>query len=185
METKEKNINERSQSETVLTDNSPSAKGAIEIINYRHEHQRHFENLNRAWIERFFWMEEQDRYVLENPEEAIIAKGGAILMASYDGEIAGTVALKKISSDVYEFTKMAVDERFRRRGIAEALSYASFEKASELGAKKVILYSNRILKPAIIMYHKLGFEEVEIEKDSGYERSDIKMEIRLPFRQVY
>ncbi len=100
-------------------------------------------------------------------------------MATCDGEVAGTVALKKVNDEVYEFTKMAVNEIFRRRGIAEALSYASFEKAKALGAKKVILYSNRILSPAITMYQKLGFTEVPIEKDIVYKRSDIKMEIDL------
>ena len=134
----------------------------IEIIDYGAGHQPYFEGLNRAWIEKYFWMEERDKYVLQQPEEAILAKGGSILMATCNGEIAGTVALKKVNNEVYEFTKMAVDERFRRRGIAEALSYASFDKAKELGAKKVILYSNRILKPAITMYHKLGFTEVPI-----------------------
>lgn len=151
----------------------------IKIIDYRPEHQPYFEGLNRAWIEKFFWMEDRDTYVLQKPEEAIIEKGGAVLMAACNGEIAGTVALKKVTADVYEFTKMAVDERFRRRGIAEALSRASFDKARELGAKKVILYSNRILTPAITMYHKLGFAEVPIEKDIVYRRSDIKMEIDL------
>ena len=151
----------------------------IEIIDYRAEHQSSFEGLNRAWIEKYFWMEERDKYVLQQPEAAILAKGGAILMATCNGEIAGTVALKKVSNEVYEFTKMAVDERFRRRGIAEALSYASFYKAKELGAEKVILYSNRILEPAITMYHKLGFTEVPIEEGIVYERSDIKMEIDL------
>ena len=71
------------------------------------------------------------------------------------------------------------DEQLRRRGIAEKLSYAALEKARDLGAEKVILYSNRILVPAITMYHKLGFTEVPIEKDIVYERSDIKMEINL------
>ena len=151
----------------------------INIIDYRAEHAFHFERLNKAWIEKYFWLEERDKWVLENPHQAILAKGGAILMATCNGEVAGTVALKKVSEEEYEFTKMAVDERFRRRGIAEKLSYAAFEKAKAMGAKKVILYSNRILVPAITMYKKLGFIEVPIEKDSVYERSDIKMEIFL------
>jgi ribosomal protein S18 acetylase RimI-like enzyme len=149
------------------------------IIPYKAEHAYHFERLNKAWIEKYFWLEERDKWVLENPHEAILAKGGAILMATYDGVVAGTVALKKVSDEVYEFTKMAVDENYRRRGIAEALTYASFEKAKELGATKVILYSYLILTPAITMYRKLGFTEVPIEKDIVYERSDIKMEIGL------
>ncbi len=63
-------------------------------------------------------------------------------MALYEGEVAGTVGLKKIDDHTYEFTKMAVDKNFRRKGIAEELSYASFEKAKALGAATVILYSN-------------------------------------------
>ncbi|RYG43546.1 MAG: N-acetyltransferase [Chitinophagaceae bacterium] len=159
---------------------------AIQIIPYKAEHAFHFERLNKAWIEKYFWLEETDKWVLENPHAAIISKGGAILMATYEGVVAGTVALKKVSVEVYEFTKMAVDEAYRRRGIAEALTYASFEKAKELGAKKVILYSNRVLTPAITMYHKIGFVEVPMENDGVYQRSDIKMEIDLlePQRQV-
>ena len=100
----------------------------IQIVDYRPEHQPYFERFNRAWIEKHFWLEDLDRYVLGNPEEAIIKPGGAVLMALYDGIVAGTVALKKIDAATYEFTKMAVAESFRRKGIAEALSYAAFEK---------------------------------------------------------
>jgi ribosomal protein S18 acetylase RimI-like enzyme len=183
METVNK-IQEASQSEVSVAA-SPSlegfgeARGAVQIIPYKAEHAYHFERLNKAWIEKYFWLEETDKWVLENPHNAILAKGGAILMATYNGSVAGTVALKKVSDDIYEFTKMAVDETYQRRGIAEALSYAAFEKAKELGANKVILYSQTSLAPAIHLYRKLGFVEIPMEKDSVYKRSDIKMEIEL------
>lgn len=151
---------------------------SLQIRTFLPEHQPWFESLNRAWIEKYFWLEDIDRYVLQNPEEAIISNGGAIFMASYEGQIAGTVALRKLDDDIYEFTKMAVDENFRRKGIAEALSYAAFEKAKSLGAVKVILYSQTGLKAAIQLYKKLGFVEVPIEKGI-YKRSDIKMEIEF------
>ena len=151
----------------------------IQIIDYRPEHQPYFESLNRAWIEKYFWLEEIDKYVLQNPEEAIINKGGAILMATCNGVVAGTVALKKVNDEVYEFTKMAVEENYHRRGIAEALSYASFEKARQLGAEKIILYSQTGLVAAISLYKKLGFVEVPMDTDV-YERSDIKMEKDIP-----
>lgn len=150
----------------------------IEITDYEQKHQPQFERLNREWIERYFHMEDVDLFVLQHPEQAILAKGGAILMALYDGEVAGTVALRKLGDEVYEFTKMAVDTAYRRRGIAEKLSLAAFEKARALGASKVILYSNTMLEGAILMYRKLGFREVPIE-NSMYQRSDIKMEILI------
>jgi len=150
----------------------------LRIMDYRPEHQPHFERLNRAWIEKFFWLEEIDLFVLQQPETALLQPGGAILMAAWNGTVAGTVALKKVDSHTYELTKMAVDEDFRRKGIAEALSRAAFKKAKELGACTVILYSQTSLAGAIALYRKLGFREVPIEK-GVYKRSDIKMEIDL------
>ena len=150
----------------------------IEIVSYQPLHQPYFEAFNKAWIEKYFWLEDIDKYVLQHPEEAILAKGGAILMATCNGSVAGAVALKKVNEDVYELTKMAVDEQFRRKGIAEALSYAAFDKAKSVGVKKLVLYSQTTLVPAITMYRKLGF--VEVPKEEGvYARADIKMEIDL------
>jgi ribosomal protein S18 acetylase RimI-like enzyme len=150
----------------------------INIIDYRPGHQPYFEKFNRDWIEKYFVMELGDEFVLTDPEEALLKPGGAILMAEYDGEMAGTVALRKVDEKTFEFTKMAVDSNFQRRGIAEALSYASFEKAKELGATTVILYSNSMLTPARHLYEKLGFKHVPVG-NTGYKRSDVKMEINV------
>lgn len=151
---------------------------AVKIVEYRPGHQPYFEKFNRVWIETYFEMEDRDVLSLTQPEETIINKGGAILMAEYEGVLAGCVALKKVDGDTYEFTKMAVDEKFRRKGIAEALSYASFKKASDLGAELIVLYSNSILTPAIALYEKLGFKHVPVG-NSAYKRSDVKMLISV------
>jgi N-acetylglutamate synthase-like GNAT family acetyltransferase len=149
----------------------------LSILEYKPEYQPWFEKFNRDWIEKYFWMEPIDFAVLQNPEEHIIKKGGAILMANCDKEMAGTVALKYVEPGVYEFTKMAVDEKFRGQKIGLLLSEAAIIKARELGAKKIILYSNTVLAPAISLYRKLGFKEVPV--DAVYKRSDIKMELIL------
>jgi ribosomal protein S18 acetylase RimI-like enzyme len=150
----------------------------IEIVDYRAEHQPYFEKFNRSWIEENFDLEPVDIYVLQNPEEAIIKTGGAILMAIYNGEVAGTVALRKIDDKVFEFTKMAVDSSFRRKGIAEALCYASFDRARELGATTVILYSNTVQAAAIKLYEKIGFQHLQVE-NTVYKRANVKMKIEL------
>ena len=149
----------------------------LTIHEYKPEYQPWFEKFNRDWIEKYFWMEPIDVAVLQNPDEHILNKGGAILMASCDKEMAGTVALKYVESGIYEFTKMAVEERFRGQHIGLLLSEAAIIKARELGAHKIILYSNTVLAPAISLYRKLGFKEVPV--DAVYERSDIKMELIL------
>lgn len=150
----------------------------IQIVDYRNEHQPYFEKFNRQWIEELFVMEPVDEFVVSNPGIAILDGGGAILMGLYQGNIAGTVALRKVDDTTYEFTKMAVDADFRRRGIAEALSYASFIKAKVLGASKVILYSNTKNAGAIKLYEKLGFVHVPVEA-GVYERANVKMLIGI------
>jgi ribosomal protein S18 acetylase RimI-like enzyme len=150
----------------------------ITIVDYRAEHQPYFEKFNRAWIEEHWELEPLDIAVLENPEKNILHGGGAILMALYNGEVAGTVGLRKLDGRTFEFTKMAVDVNFRRKGIAEKLSYASFEKAKELGADKVVLYSNTMNAAAIKLYEKLGFKHLPVENDV-YKRANVKMEIDL------
>ena len=150
----------------------------ITIVDYRPEHQPYFEKFNRAWIEEYFVMEPLDIAVLQNPEENILKNGGAILMALYNGEVAGTAGLRKLDDGKFEFTKMAVDKNFRRRGIAEKLCYACFEKAKELGADSVILYSNTLQAAAIKMYEKIGFQHLPVENDV-YERANVKMIIDL------
>lgn len=152
-------------------------ENSIQIIDYKPIHQNSFESMNRKWIEQYFGLEPIDLDVLQFPDKHILGYGGAILMASYDGQIAGTVALKYVSPGVYEFTKMAVDEAFRGRKLGELLAVSAIERARQLGAHKIILYSNTLLQPAISLYRKLGFVEVPV--DGPYKRSNIKMEMPL------
>lgn len=152
----------------------------IQIVDYRPEYQTYFEAFNRVWIERHFEMEPVDEWVLTNPDKAIIEPGGAILIAKYRGVPAGTVGLRKVDDDTWEFTKMAVDENYRRLGIAEALSYASFRKASLLGARTVVLYSNTLNAGAIKLYEKIGFQHVPVEP-GVYKRANVKMVMDIDF----
>ncbi len=154
---------------------------SIEIVEYSSMHQPWFEKINRDWIEKFFWMEPIDVEVLQKPDEYIINKGGSILMATYDKEVAGAVALKFVDFRVYEFTKMGVVGKFQGNKIGEALALAAIEKAKSLLAKKIILYSNTKLVPAIALYKKLGF--IEVPLDGPYKRSDIKMELTITSEQ--
>jgi ribosomal protein S18 acetylase RimI-like enzyme len=146
----------------------------ITIVDYKPEHQPVFEGLNRAWIEKYFRMEERDVQTLTKPEESILNPGGSILMALYNGVVAGTVALKKMDDTTFELTKMAVDENFRRKGIAEALGKASIERAQRDGAQRVILFSHSSLEGAITLYLKLGFHHLLMEGNE-YRRADVKM----------
>lgn len=151
---------------------------ALKIVDYQPAHQPFFDALNRAWIEEWFQMEAVDEWVLTNPDKALLDTGGAILMAEWDGRPVGTVALRKVADDCYEFTKMAVDPAYRRRGIAEELTKASFRHAAILGAKEIILYSNTKNEAAIRLYERIGFQHLPVEK-GVYERANVKMRIGI------
>jgi GNAT superfamily N-acetyltransferase len=150
---------------------------AIEVVAYRPEHQPWFEKLNRHWIEKYFWMEPVDFDVLQHPDEHILKHGGTIFMALYNKEIAGTAAVKFAEPGVYEFTKMAVDDKFQGKKIGKAIAEAAIGWCKRSNARRIVLYSNTKLETAITMYRKLGFTEVPL--DGPYKRSDIKMELKL------
>lgn len=150
----------------------------VSIEDYRAEWQPHFEALNTAWIEKYFVMEDIDRFVLSNPEEAILKDGGQILFAVYKGRVIGTVALKKADDHTLEMTKMAVDEAFRGQGTGKLLCRSAINRARETGAKELILYTHSSLKTAIDIYKKLGFIEVPVEAGK-YKRADVKMRMGL------
>ena len=163
-----------------------SASPTVEIIPYEDiAHRQLFRDLNVAWVQRWFTMEPADYEVLDYPQENIIDSGGAILMAKLDGEVVGTCALIKVNSHLFELSKMAVAEKARGSGIGRQLGQAALEKARKLGAKKVKLYSNDILKPALRLYQKLGFQHVSLDaRAEKYARSNVKMEIDLTVKET-
>lgn len=138
-----------------------------------------FFRLNKEWIEVDFDLEPLDIAVLSNPEEYIINKGGEILSALIGDEVVGVVGLRPFAENCMELTKMAVDIRWRGRGIGEKLMHATLDVAREKGLEKVILFSNRITSaPAVRIYRKIGFQEIPLEP-GVYTRANIKMEYLL------
>lgn len=150
----------------------------IRIVSFKPEYAIHFDLLNKAWLEEFFVVEPIDKYVLENPEEAILKPGGKILFAEHEGLVIGTVALKAAGPGVFELTKMAVSKQLRGLGAGQILCKAAIDEARRLHAHTLILYSQRSLENAIAIYRKMGFDELPLEP-GVYKRADIKMSLSL------
>ena len=150
----------------------------VKIIEYTDAYQPFFKALNEAWITTYFIMEESDYKALDHPREYILDKGGRIFVALYEGEPAGVCALIKMNEGTYELAKMAVSPKARGKSIGYLLGLHAIEQARQSGAKKVYLESNTILKPAISLYQKLGFQKVT-GQPSPYERCNIQMELLL------
>ncbi len=148
------------------------------IIAYNNSLKGDFQRLNYEWIEKYFTVEPSDKRVLENPQKFVLDKGGHIYFAKIGGEIVGTYALMKVCAHVYELAKMAVTESKQKQGIGTALLEHALARSRAINARKLILYSNTLLAPAINLYFKKGFRVIPKE-DYHNERANIKMELCL------
>ena len=147
----------------------------VEVIPFSIELQEPIKTLNLEWLQKYFKVEPQDEKTLSDPQGEIIDKGGMIFYAQFNNKIVGTISLLKIDSVTFELSKMAVSDGNQGLGIGKKLMEQCLNEAKQKGIKKLILYSNRKLMPAIHLYESFGFTEIPIE-DAIYERADIKME---------
>ena len=151
----------------------------IQIIDYQPIHLERWKEINEEWIKKSYFMEEIDHLHCSQPEQSILAGGGAILLAQMNGEIAGTAGLIKDDEHTFELVKMAVDERFRGHGIGKILCEAAIERSRQAGVKLLYLFSNtKGSETAIQIYRKLGFVEVPLDRND-FVRADIRMEMRF------
>ena len=148
--------------------------GSIEIIDFKDELTEPIKTLNYEWLEKYFRVEEGDAISLSDPKKYILDKGGFIYYAKMNNGIVGTVSLLKKSESIYELGKMAVTEKAQGHGIGTILLEHCLKVAEEKKIETLVLYSNTVLKSAIHLYRKYGFEEIELEK-GVYERANIKM----------
>lgn len=151
---------------------------SIDIIPFESEYATHFYELNAAWLEKYFYIEPYDEKVLSNPKKYILQSGGFIFFAKINSEIVGTVALINQGS-FFELSKMAVTPAYQGKKIGLKLMEYCIQFARAQQWKSITLYSHRKLVPAIQLYQKIGFQEIPLEENSHYERSDIKMRFDL------
>jgi DNA-binding MarR family transcriptional regulator len=152
----------------------------ITIVVYTPQYQSAFKLLNEEWISTYFEMEETDHRTLDNPQEYILDKGGKIIVALYKDEPVGVCALIKMNDSHYDFelAKMAVAPKVQGKNIGRLLGESIIHIAKECNASKLYLESNTMLKPAINLYHKLGFQKI-VGHPSPYKRCNIQMELHL------
>ena len=138
-----------------------------------------FKALNIEWLKKYFEVEPIDERVLSNPRSEILDSGGFIFMAEIKEEVIGTFAFIKKGNQIFEFSKMAIDPKFRNKGYGNVMMQFAISFAKKYRWNKIILYSNTILKNSIHLYFKYGFIEVPMEADVIYSRGNIKMELDL------
>ena len=151
----------------------------LEIVHYEPSLKSHFKELNHEWLNKYFFVTEEDDKILSDPEK-IIHDGGCILFVKLNGEIVGTCALIKESDEEYEIAKMAVTEKAQGKKVGYELMQAILNEAKKRGAKIISLDTANRLKAAIHLYKKSGFvQSAEETIHPLFGRMTFRMELRL------
>ena len=150
----------------------------VKIIPYKDSYKAPLIKLTLEWLEKYVSVEPEDELFLNNPDNYVSSKNGAIYLAQYDDDIVGTVALYRISERNYELAKLSVTERYKGKRIGCALIEHGIETCRHWGADTITLYTTKRLEAAYQLYLKYGFREVpgEIQK---YIESDTKMVLKI------
>jgi len=100
-----------------------------------------------------------DSEIAQLPGEYVPPLGG-LLLAHYDGALAGCVALRKIDDEICEMKRLYLRPEFRGKGIGRKMAIEVIKMAQEIGYAKMRLDTAPAMKEAIALYHSLGFVEI-------------------------
>lgn len=135
------------------------AVAKVQILDYRPGLKEHFARLAEPWLRSVLngTLEEDDKFTLFNPDRAYLDAGGFLFFASYQDEIVGCVALKRLDEDSFEFAKLFIEPRVRQLGLATRLIERCIGRCKENYARELWLQTTMAMPQAHRLYCKLGF----------------------------
>ena len=86
---------------------------------------------------------------------------GRLLLALYEGELAGCVALHKLETGICEMKRLYLRPKFRGKGLGRVLAETIINEARRIGYQRMRLDTvEPVMKDAVAMYRRLGFKEI-------------------------
>ena len=85
---------------------------------------------------------------------------GRLLLASWNGDVAGCVALRPMELGICEMKRLYVRPAFRALGVGRMLAERIIREARDAGYQRMRLDSLPSMANAITLYRRLGFREI-------------------------
>jgi len=87
--------------------------------------------------------------------------GGRLLLATYEGQLAGCVALHPLESQICEMKRLYLRPQFRGKALGRALAEQIIAEGRQIGYQRIRLDTvEPVMKDAVAMYRKIGFQEI-------------------------
>lgn len=91
---------------------------------------------------------------------------GRLLLALYEDELAGCVALRKLDKDTCEMKRLYVRPAFRKLGVGRELAHHIIREATSARYRRMRLDSLPSMTSALQLYRELGFREIAPYRDN-------------------
>ena len=86
---------------------------------------------------------------------------GRLLLAEYEGQPAGCIALHKLEPGICEMKRLYLRPQFRGKGFGRVLADRIIAEARQIGYQRMRLDTvEPVMKDAVAMYRKIGFREI-------------------------
>jgi len=86
---------------------------------------------------------------------------GRLVLAEYESQLAGCVALHKLEPNICEMKRLYLRPQFRGKGLGRVLAERIMTEARHIGYSRMRLDTvEPVMKDAVVMYRKLGFKEI-------------------------